>query len=143
MNSVEIYGQNVSERRPTYIVGIGASAGGLNALELFFDNMPADSGMAFVVIQHLSPDFKSLMSDLLSRHTRMPIHPVTEGIELQANGIYLIPPKTQMTVMNEKLSLTERVSGQHLELPIDVFFHSLANDAGEKAVGIILSGRHA
>jgi|GEM_PF-1548020 len=140
MNSVEIYGQNVSERRPTYIVGIGASAGGLNALELFFDNMPADSGMAFVVIQHLSPDFKSLMSDLLSRHTRMPIHPVTEGIELQANGIYLIPPKTQMTVMNEKLSLTERVSGQHLELPIDVFFHSLANDAGEKAVGIILSG---
>ena len=62
---------------PTFIVGIGASAGGLNALEQFFDNMSPDSGMAFVVIQHLSPDFKSLMDDLLSRHTTMPIHSAT------------------------------------------------------------------
>lgn len=83
---------------PTHIVGIGASAGGLSALEQFFANMPVDTGMAFVVIQHLSPDFKSLMDDLLSRHTTMPIHRVSNGIELQPNNIYLIPPKTHMTV---------------------------------------------
>ncbi len=140
VNNVEAHGQEMSWHSPSYIVGIGASAGGLKALEQFFDNMPSNSGMAFVVIQHLSPDFKSLMSDLLSRHTSMPVHQVTEGVRLQANSVYLIPPKTQMTVMNEKLNLTERVVGQHLELPIDVFFHSLANDAGIRGVGIILSG---
>ena len=125
---------------PSYVIGIGASAGGLNALEQFFDNMPADSGMAFVVIQHLSPDFKSLMDDLLARHTAMPIHRVTTGIVLEANHIYLIPPKTQMTIKDQKLYLTEKVVSQHLELPIDIFFHSLADDVGERAVGIILSG---
>ncbi len=126
--------------RPSYVVGIGASAGGLNALEQFFDNMHPDSGMAFVVIQHLSPDFKSLMDDLLARHTTMPIHRVTTGIGLEANHIYLIPPKTRMTVKGEKLYLTDKVVSQHLELPIDIFFHSLADDVGERAVGIILSG---
>ena len=125
---------------PTHIVGIGASAGGLNALEQFFDNMHPDSGMAFVVIQHLSPDFKSLMDDLLSRHTVMPIHRVTTGVELEANHIYLIPPKTQMTIKEERLYLTEKIVSQHLELPIDIFFHSLAADVGERAIGIILSG---
>ncbi len=125
---------------PTFIVGIGASAGGLNALEQFFDNMSPDSGMAFVVIQHLSPDFKSLMDDLLSRHTTMPIHRVTSGIALEANNIYLIPPKNQMTVREERLYLTEKIASQHIELPIDVFFHSLAEDAGERSIGIILSG---
>ena len=78
--------------KPSHIVGIGASAGGLSALEQFFDNMPSDTGMAFVVIQHLSPDFKSLMDDLLSRHTSMPIYRVTTGLELQPHSIYLIPP---------------------------------------------------
>jgi two-component system, chemotaxis family, CheB/CheR fusion protein len=123
-----------------YIVGIGASAGGLNALEQFFDNMTADSGMAFVIIQHLSPDFKSLMDDLLSRHTSMRIHRVTDGIDLEADNIYLIPPKSKMTIKMRKLYLTEKTPSQHLELPIDIFFHSLAEDAGEKAIGMILSG---
>ncbi|NVN90834.1 MAG: PAS domain-containing protein [Desulfuromonadales bacterium] len=123
-----------------YIVGIGASAGGLNALEQFFDNMNANSGMAFVVIQHLSPDFKSLMDDLLSRHTTMGIHRVTNGIDLQPDNIYLIPPKSRMTIKDRKLYLTEKTASQHLELPIDIFFHSLAEDAGERAIGIILSG---
>ena len=127
-------------QNPAFVVGLGASAGGLNALELFFDNMPADSGMAFVIIQHLSPDFKSLMDDLLSRHTSMDIHRVTSGVELQPNSIYLIPPKTMMTIKDEKLYLTEKVASQHLELPIDIFFNSLADDAGDRAVGIILSG---
>lgn len=123
-----------------HIVGIGASAGGLNALEQFFDNMPSDTGMSFVVIQHLSPDFKSLMDDLLSRHTTMPIYRVTNGIELSPNSIYLIPPKTQMTVSKGKLYLTEKSVTPPIELPIDIFFNSLADDIGERAIGVVLSG---
>lgn len=125
---------------PTLIVGIGASAGGLAALEKFFDNMPADSGMAFVVIQHLSPDFKSLMDDLLARHTAMAIHRVTNGATLQGNSIYLIPSKTHMTVSKGKLYLTELEQAQHYDLPIDVFFRSLAQDAKDRAIAIIMSG---
>jgi two-component system CheB/CheR fusion protein len=130
----------IPSSKPSHIVGIGASAGGLSALEQFFANMPVDTGMAFVVIQHLSPDFKSLMDDLLSRHTTMPIHRVSNGIELQPNSIYLIPPKTFMTVREEKLYLTEKTLSPHIELPIDIFFNSLAEDAGDRAVGVVLSG---
>ncbi|MEI6206467.1 MAG: chemotaxis protein CheB [Desulfuromonadales bacterium] len=126
--------------KPTHIIGIGASAGGLSALEQFFGNMPVDTGMAFVVIQHLSPDFKSLMDDLLSRHTSMTIHRVTNGIELHPNSIYLIPPKTHMTIQDQKLYLTERTVSPQIELPIDIFFNSLAVDAGDRAVGVVLSG---
>ncbi|HIJ80644.1 MAG TPA: response regulator [Desulfuromonadales bacterium] len=129
-----------TETKPSHIVGIGASAGGLSALEQFFDNMPPDTGMAFVVIQHLSPDFKSLMDDLLARHTSMPIYRVTTGIELQPNSIYLIPPKTHMTVSQEHLYLTERTISPQIELPIDIFFNSLATDVGDRAVGVVLSG---
>jgi two-component system, chemotaxis family, CheB/CheR fusion protein len=132
--------KNSINRIPTFIVGVGASAGGLSALEKFFDNMPADSGMAFVVIQHLSPDFKSLMDDLLARHTTMTIHRVTSGTVLRPDCIYLIPPKSQMTVDQGSLYLTDRDPGQHLDLPIDVFFRSLASDARERAIGVILSG---
>jgi len=131
---------NSSELKPSHIVGIGASAGGLSALEQFFDNIPPNTGMAFVVIQHLSPDFKSLMDDLLSRHTTMPIHRVTNGIQLTPNSVYLIPPKTHMTISQEHLYLTEKPISPHTELPIDIFFNSLADDAGDRAVGVVLSG---
>ena len=124
---------------PAHIVGIGASAGGLASLEEFFKAMPADSGMAFVLVQHLSPDFKSLMDDLLARHTTMSIHRVENGQTLQANAIYLIPSRQVMTIADGRLYLQERV-GQHLVLPIDIFFESLASAASNKAVGIILSG---
>ncbi|GAB4301420.1 MAG: hypothetical protein Fur0034_15170 [Desulfuromonadia bacterium] len=126
--------------RPSFVVGIGASAGGLGALEQFFDNMPSSSGMAFVVIQHLSPDFKSLMDDLLARHTSMRIIRVTSGIELAADTIYLIPPRSFMTVKEGQLFLTERTDSPHIELPIDIFLNSLAEEWGEKGIGIILSG---
>ncbi len=125
---------------PSFIVAIGASAGGLAALEEFFDHMPSDSGLAFVVIQHLSPDFKSLMDDLLARHTRMAIHRVTSGITLEANAIYLIPPKNHMTVSDGKLYLEKLGQGHHPDLPIDVFFRSLAADAGSRAIAVVLSG---
>lgn len=89
--------------QPTYIVGIGASAGGLEALERLFHQMPADTGMAFVVVQHLSPDFDSVMDELLARHTRIPIHTVEDGMELRGNAIYLIPPKKEVIVSGGKL----------------------------------------
>ena len=123
-----------------HLVGIGASAGGLNALEQFFDNMPSDTGMAFIVIQHLSPDFKSLMDDLLSRHTTMAIHRVADGIRIEPNSIYLSPPRHQMTLAGGCLQLTEKPINQHLELPIDVFFKSLSQGAGQLAVAVVLSG---
>lgn len=124
----------------THIIGIGASAGGLDPLERFFDHMPIPSTMAFVVIQHLSPDFKSLMDELLARHTGMPIHRVTDGMEVEAGNIYLIPPKKDMVIQNGRLRLTDKDQAQPLNLPIDTFFKSLAQDAGDRAVAIVLSG---
>src|SRR4051812_10686759 len=126
--------------RPTYVVGIGASAGGLEPLSLFFDHLPKDTGMAFVVVQHLSPDFKSLMDELLARHTLLPIHLVEDGMAVEANHVYLIPAKKEMIISGGRLLLSERDRQQELTLPIDVFFRSLAQDCGSRAVAIVLSG---
>lgn len=121
-------------------VGIGASAGGLEALEIFFRNMPIDSGVAFIVVQHLSPDYKSLMSELLSRYTTMEIYRAEDGIQVEPNSIYLIPPKKNMTMFHGKLFLTEQDTNRGLNLPIDIFLRSLAQDKGKDSIGIILSG---
>ncbi|GAA4425544.1 chemotaxis protein CheB [Bremerella cremea] len=138
-----VEGQNGSPEapanKPSYVVGIGASAGGLEALERLFDNMPKDSGMAFVIVQHLSPDFKSLMDELLARRTDIQIFRVEDGMELQANAIYLIPPKKNMKLAGGALHLTDQDLGG-LNLPIDIFFRSLAEDAREKAIAVVLSG---
>jgi two-component system, chemotaxis family, CheB/CheR fusion protein len=123
-----------------YIVGVGASAGGLEALERFFRAAPVDTGVVFVVIQHLSPDFKSLMDELLARHTRMPIYRVEDGMEVEPNSIYLIPPRKEMIISGGKLLLTDKDPQQDLSLPIDHFFRSLAQDAGRRAIAIVLSG---
>jgi two-component system, chemotaxis family, CheB/CheR fusion protein len=122
------------------IVGIGASAGGLDPIEKFFDNLPRDTGMAFVIIQHLSPDFKSLMDELLARHTEMPIRLVEDGMRVEANHVYLIPPKKEMIISGGRLLLSDRGRQSELTLPIDVFSRSLAQDCGARAVGIVLSG---
>jgi len=121
-----------------HVVGIGASAGGLEALERFFDNLPERTGMAFVVVQHLSPDFKSLMDELLSRHTQLPIALAEEGMRVQPDHVYLLPPKKELIISGGKLLLSERQ--QELSLPIDVFFRSLARECGARAVAIVLSG---
>ncbi|MGB3405340.1 MAG: chemotaxis protein CheB [Microcoleaceae cyanobacterium] len=125
-----------------FVVGIGASAGGLRALEEFFEQMPIDSGAAFVVIQHLSPDFKSLMKELLERRTRMAVYRVTEGMELEPNSIYLIPPGKNLVLKNNTLHLLEQEprNRQGLNFPIDLFLESLAKTYGERAIGVILSG---
>ena len=126
--------------KPTYYVGIGASAGGLEAIELFFKNMPSDSGLTFIVVQHLSPDYKSLMVELLSKHTNMPVLRSEDGMQVRANHVYLIPPKNNLTIFHGKLLLTEQDSSRGVNLPIDIFLRSLAEDMGEKAIAIILSG---
>jgi two-component system, chemotaxis family, CheB/CheR fusion protein len=125
---------------PLYVVGIGASAGGLDPIEKFFDNLPRDTGMAFVVVQHLSPDFKSLMDELLARHTDMPIHLVEDGMVVEANHVYLIPSKKEMIISDGRLLLSDRRGQRELTLPIDVFFRSLAQDCGARAIAIVLSG---
>jgi two-component system CheB/CheR fusion protein len=122
------------------IVGIGASAGGLEALERLFKTLPDQTGMAFVVIQHLSPDFKSLMDELLARHTGMPIHRVENGMQVEPDSVYLIPPRKEMIIAGGRLLLTDKAPQRDLSLPIDHFFRSLAHDAGERAVAIVLSG---
>jgi two-component system CheB/CheR fusion protein len=120
------------------IVGIGASAGGLESLERLFSALPADTGMAFVVVQHLSPDFRSLMDELIGRHSKMPVKVVEDGETVQADHIYLIPPRKEMVIREGRLLLTEKPHG--LSLPIDIFFRSLAQDVGGDGVAIVLSG---
>ncbi|MEM6329039.1 MAG: chemotaxis protein CheB, partial [Planctomycetota bacterium] len=124
----------------THVVGVGASAGGLEALERLFDGVEPDSGMAYVVVQHLSPDFKSLMDELLARHTRMPIFKATDGVRVEPNTIYLMPPKTEMIISGGRLLLKDKEPSNGLSLPIDRFFRSLAQEAGEAAVAVVLSG---
>jgi len=122
------------------IVGIGASAGGLEAIEVFFEAMPVGSGMAFVVVQHLSPDYKSLMVELLSRKTAIPVQRAEDGMLVEANNIYLIPPKKTLTIFHRKLLLEDKKPRESNSLPVDIFLRSLADDQGEQAVAVILSG---
>jgi len=124
------------------IVGIGASAGGLGAFEAFFSGMPAevDPGMAFVLVQHLAPDHESILADLIRRYTRMEVFEVEDGMVVQPNCAYIIPPGRDMAFLNGSLQLLEPSSPRGQRLPIDFFFRSLAQDQGERAIGIVLSG---
>jgi len=132
-----------------FVVGIGASAGGLEAIEEFLQNMPADSGAAFVIVQHLSSDFKSLLKELLERDTRMKIYRVTDGMELAANSIYLIPSDKNLILEGRNLRLVKREDDKKHQshqkdwkpnFPIDLFFNSLAQTYQEYAIGVVLSG---
>ncbi len=131
---------NTIVRTDIHYVGIGASAGGLEAIEAFFTNMPPDSGMAFIVVQHLSPDYKSLMVELLSKKTAMPVHRAEDAMEVLPNHVYLIPPKKNLTIFHGKLLLSDQDHSRGINLPIDLFLRSLADDQAEHAVAIILSG---
>jgi two-component system, chemotaxis family, CheB/CheR fusion protein len=124
------------------IVGIGASAGGLAAFEEFFAAMPADvdPGMAFILVQHLSPDHKSLLTELVRRYTRMQVYEVEDGMRVQPNCAYIIPPKHDMAFLHGKLHLLEPDTQRGARLPIDFFFRSLAQDLRERAICIVLSG---
>lgn len=122
------------------IVGIGASAGGLEALEKFFGNMPNNAGLAFVVIQHLDPNYVGMMPELLQRATKMKVLRVKDAMKILPNHIYVIPPNKSMSILNGNLFLFEPIETRGLRLPIDYFFSSLANDMEDKSIGIILSG---
>jgi two-component system CheB/CheR fusion protein len=122
-----------------HVVAIGASAGGLEALEKFFSGLSCASGATFVVIQHLSPDHKSMMANLLSRHTAMPVVMVEDDMPIEPNRVYLIPPGSIMHMGEGKLNLTPK-NPRTLTLPIDVFFKSVAAHYGERCVGVVLSG---
>jgi two-component system CheB/CheR fusion protein len=129
-----------SKANQFHIVGIGASAGGLEALEQFFTNLPESEGMAFVIIQHLDPDHKGIMHELLQRVTRMHVSVATNGVKIRPNCVYVIPPNTSMSVLNGALYLFEPKENRGLRLPVDYFFRSLADDRHEDSIGIILSG---
>lgn len=123
-----------------YVVGVGASAGGLEALEQLFNAIPHDTGMAFVVVQHLSPDFESHMEALLGRQTPIKIYRVEDQMVVQPDSIYLLPPKMEMIITDGKLQLIEKSPERTFSQPIDRFFRSLAHDFGPYSVGVVLSG---
>ena len=127
---------------PFPIVGIGASAGGLAAFNAFFDGMPSDIdlGMAFVLVQHLAPDHESILTELIQRNTRMKVYEVVDGMQVQVNCAYIIPPNRDMAFINGALQLLEPSAARGLRLPIDYLFRSLAQDQCERAIGIVLSG---
>lgn len=122
------------------IVGMGASAGGLEAFEKFFTHLPGDSGMAFVLVSHLEPEHASMMAELVSRFTPMPAAEVIDGMRVEANRVYTIPPNRHLAMDQGLLRLTTLKERRGLRLPIDTFFRSLAADLGERVICIILSG---
>lgn len=122
-----------------FVIGIGASAGGLEALQQFFQHMPGNSGLSFVVVQHLSPDYKSLMADILGKHTEMRVLQAENGMEVRPDVVYLIPPKKNLTLKGGRLKLTDFIPGT-LNHPIDVFFGSLAQEQKEHAITVVMSG---
>ena len=140
-SSVDIT-EEQNEQSLQLIIGLGASAGGLKPLEEFFKHVNPNAGHAYIVIQHLSPDFKSLMSELLSRQTSMPVQRAEDEMIIQPNQVYLIPPRKELTIAGYTLHVdeltTHSAGGAHF--PIDIFFRSLAHSAETRAVGIILSG---
>mgnify|MGYP000308054540 CR=1 FL=1 len=126
---------------PFLIVGIGASAGGLEAFTLLLRSLPPDTGAAFVFVQHLDPVHESALSQLLSRTTPMPVSEVTDGLRVEPNHVYVIPPNTFMQISRGLLALQPREKqGNHAHHPIDLFLQSLAKDRGKRAIGVILSG---
>ncbi len=128
---------------PPRVVGIGASAGGLQAFTDFMRHMAPDSGLAFVLVQHLDPQQPSLLPELLSTHTAMPVRPVVDQAVVEPDHVYLIPPNTALTIARGVLHLAPPTEAHGQRLPIDHFFRSLAADQGPRAVGIVLSGTGA
>ena len=123
-----------------YVVGIGASAGGLDALERFFANMPENTGMAFIVVSHLDPNHVSIMPELIQKSTRMKLFEAEDGMRVEPNHVYVAPANRDLAMLHGTIQLIEPLEAHGFRLPIDFFFKSLAVDCGERAVCIILSG---
>ena len=128
-----------SERKsvsPSHIIGIGASAGGMEAIHDLFDYMPVNTGFSFVVVQHLSPDHKSLMGELLSKHTTMQVREASENMVIEPDSIYVIPNKKLISISKGRLQLGEKVKSRSPNQAIDVFFESLAMDQKRTRSGL-------
>jgi len=122
------------------VVGIGGSAGGLEAFQELLKNLSDKPGMAFVFIMHLTPGHKSMLTELLARLTKMPVREIKNGMLLEVNHVYIIPPGTNISIASEKLILSSIKDAGLKRMPIDWFFHSLAEERGNRAIGVILSG---
>jgi two-component system CheB/CheR fusion protein len=129
-----------SESGPRAIVGVGASAGGLEAFTQLLSSLPVDTGLTLVLVQHLDPRHDSILPELLSSRTRMPVVQVTEGMSVKPNHVYVIPPNTTMAISGCVLHLSPRGPSSGRHMPIDVFFSSLAEDQKGNSIGVILSG---
>lgn len=121
-------------------VGIGASAGGLAAFKAFLTHMPPDSGMTFVLVQHLDPHHQSMLVDLLAPHTAMRVTQAKDGDRVAANRVYIIPPDATLTIENGVLRVKTPAPPREHRRPIDTFFASLAKDQGERTASIVLAG---
>jgi len=122
------------------IIGMGASAGGLESFELFFRKMPPNSGMAFVLVSHLDPSHASMLTEILQRNTSMPVVEALDQIKIEPGHVYVIPPNRDMSVFHGALQLSVPQAQRGQRMPIDLFLRSLADDQGEKSICIILSG---
>ena len=131
---------NLQREHTFFVVGIGASTGGLEAFQQFFSHIPSDSKMAFILIPLLSPDYKSCMVDILSKHTSMKVFQAEDGMQVEQNCVYIKPPHSDIRISHGILSLVEPLEFHGLKHPIDSFFRSLAEDRADKAIGIIFSG---
>ncbi len=131
---------NIMVDRHFPIVAIGASAGGLEAFEGFFAKMPPESGMAFVLIQHLDPTHRSMLPELVAKFTAMTVHEITDGMAIAPNCVYVIPPDSDLGIIHGSLHLLAPPERRGLRHPIDSFFRSLALDQGDRAIGIVVSG---
>ncbi|WP_299076888.1 chemotaxis protein CheB [uncultured Paraglaciecola sp.] len=129
-----------NDNSPNFYIGIGASAGGLEALQSFVQGIAKDTGHAYIIVQHLSPDFKSMMSELLSRHTELPIETLEDGMVIQADHIYLTPPRKNVMLAEGNTLLVDQMQSPGGSFPIDAFFRSLAEDQHNHAIAIVLSG---
>ena len=123
------------------IVGVGASAGGLEAFTQLLKHLPADSGMAFVLIQHLDPTHASFLREALAKATTMPVSQAEDGTRVEPNHVYVIPPDADISIHGGRLTLAPRaLDGRRSHLPVDVFLRSLAAERGSHAIGVVLSG---
>src|SRR5690349_3273744 len=132
--------KNEAHSNQLVVTALGASAGGLEALEQFFKHMPADAGIAFIVVQHLAPSHESALPELLARCTQMIVEQARDNAKAEPNHVYIIPPNATLTIKDHTLRVTEPIEPRGHRMPIDSLFRSLAEDCGENAVCVMLSG---
>ena len=138
-HAIEAVAAHLAPQHPFLIVGVGASAGGMEAFGQLLNHLPADSGAAYVLVQHLAPDHDSILAELLSRKTTMPVREATDGVKIEPNQVWVIPPATEISLTDGHLHLSARQRGS-LHMPVDIFLRTLAEVQGPLSIGVVLSG---